>query len=384
MLSYLQPTNIEKVDEFTVKLYLDSPQIAVPENLTHYPALILDHRTFEGDWLKAPVGTGGFTMEEWAPEERARFKRREGYWQIGEDGKPLPYLDEVIHITTSALVAALSDGEIDAAMFMSPSDLEAIQQIPSIQVGAVASTQTVVMRMRVDLEPWSDVRVRNALKLCQDREKIMKVAYMGEGIVGPDCHVSPVHPEFCPMEPSKYDPEKAKALLAEAGYPDGLDVTLMAMNDFLYSLAYAETLQQDARAAGFRIEINAVPSGTYWEQWTEVDLGLTPWAHRPLAVMMLPLAYIADSEGKPVPWNETRWVDEEFQTLLTEAQGTLDLEARRKIMCQIQTIMVERGPVGIPYWMNMWTAFNPKFQGITAHPAHYMDDWVKVWYNPEA
>jgi peptide/nickel transport system substrate-binding protein len=250
LMSYLQPTNIEKVDDYTVRLHLDSAQIAVPENLTHYPALILDHRTFEGDWLKAPVGTGPFTMEEWAVEERAVFKARDGYWQMGADGKPLPYLDEVIHIQTGGFVAALSDGEIDAGQFMSPSDLEAIQAIPGIAIDAVASTQTAILRMRVDLEPWSDARVRNALKLCQDREKILKVAYMGEGVVGPDCHVSPVHPEFCPMDPSPYDPEQAKALLAEAGYADGLDVTIAVMNDYTYTLAYAETLQQDAKAAG--------------------------------------------------------------------------------------------------------------------------------------
>ncbi len=384
LMSYLQPTNIEKVDDHTVKLHLDSPQIAVPENLTHYPAFILDHRTFEGDWLKAPVGTGPFTMEEWAVEERAVFKARDGYWQMGVDGRPLPYLDEVIHIQTGGFVAALSDGEIDAGQFMSPSDLEAIQAIPGIAVDAIASTQTAILRMRVDLEPWSDARVRNALKLCQDRGKILKIAYMGEGVVGPDCHVSPVHPEFCPMDPSPYDPEQAKALLAEAGYADGLDVTLAVMNDYTYTLAYAETLQQDAKAAGFRIELNAMPSSTYWEQWTEVDLGITPWAHRPLAVMMLPLAYICDKDGNPVPWNETRWCDGEFEELLTKAQGTLDLEARRKIMCEIQTIMIERGPVGIPYWMNMWAAYNPKFQGISAHPTNYMDEWIKVWYNPEA
>lgn len=384
LMSYLQPTNIERVDDFTVRLHLDSAQIAVPENLTHYPALILDHRTFEGDWLKAPVGTGPFTLEEWAVDERARFKAREGYWQMGVDGKPLPYLDEVIHIATTGFVAGLSDGSIDAGQFMSPSDLEAIKAIPGITIGAVASTQTTVLRMRVDMDPWTDVRVRNALKLCQDREKILKVAYMGEGIVGPDCHVSPVHPEYCPIEPSAYNPEKAKALLDEAGFSDGLDVTLTVMNDFLYTLGFAETLQQDALPGGFRIQINAVPSSTYWEQWMDVDLGITPWAHRPLAVMMLPLAYIADSEGKPVPWNETRWVDKEFQDLLTQAQGTLDLEARRQLMCSIEAIMVDRGPVGIPYWMNMWAAHNPKFQGVTAHPTNYMDEWIKIWYNPEA
>jgi peptide/nickel transport system substrate-binding protein len=154
--------------------------------------------------------------------------------------------------------------------------------------------------------------------------------------------------------------------------------------DWLYVVSFAETLQQDARPAGFRIELNPVPASAYWDQWTEVDLGITPWNHRPLAVMMLPLAYIYDNEGEPVPWNETKWYDEEFQELLTQAQGTLDLEERRELMCDIQTIQMERGSIGIPYWMNKWSAYNPKFQGIKAHPTSTMDEWYKVWYNPEA
>ncbi|NIN63377.1 MAG: hypothetical protein GTO63_01395, partial [Anaerolineae bacterium] len=101
----------------------------------------------------------------------------------------------------------------------------------------------------------------------------------------------------------------------------------------------------------------------YWGLWTETAVGITTWAHRPLAVMVLPLAYIADSEGTPVPWNESRWVDDEFTELLQQAQGTLDVEARREIMADLQRIQQERGSIGIAWWVNFWAISNPGFQG---------------------
>ncbi|MBS3783700.1 MAG: ABC transporter substrate-binding protein, partial [Anaerolineae bacterium] len=70
MGSYLSPSGIEKVDDYTVKLHLDAAEIAVPEHLFHYPALVLNHRTFEGDFLKAPHGTGPYTLEEYSEGER--------------------------------------------------------------------------------------------------------------------------------------------------------------------------------------------------------------------------------------------------------------------------------------------------------------------------
>jgi peptide/nickel transport system substrate-binding protein len=388
LMNYLQPTGIEKKDDMTVVLHLDSPQIGVPEHLYHYPSPILDHRTFQGDWLENPVGTGPFTLEEWTVRERAVLKRRDGYWKNGADGKALPYLDEMSFIDlgddvdAAAITSAFTNGQIDAR-YPGVSEFLALRDVPGVEIAGVPSAATRVLRMRVDMEPWSDNRVRTALKLCQDKDKILKSAYFGEGIYGPDCHVSPAHPEFSPMEAAKYDPERAKALLAEAGYPDGLDVTLVApAGDDMQS--YAEVLKEDAEAGGFRINLDIVPQGNYWDVWTEVDLGITSWAHRPLAVMVLPLAYVCDKEGTPVPWNETRWCDDEFDTLLTTAMGTLDVEERRKIMAQIQTIQVERGSVGIPYWLNFWVAYNPKFKNVLAHPTNYTDMAAEVWYDPDA
>ena len=100
---------------------------------------------------------------------------------------------------------------------------------------------------------------------------------------------------------------------------------------------YAEVLKQDAAPAGLNIKIKTMPTSQYWEKWTEVPLGITPWTHRPLGTMILNLAYVADDKGKPVAWNETRWVDQEFSKLLAQANGTVDVEARRKIMCKLET-----------------------------------------------
>ena len=187
------------------------------------------------------------------------------------------------------------------------------------------------------------------------------------------------------MDPNPYSPDKAKALLAEAGYPDGLDVTITVGSGWSDVVSYAETLKQDAEAAGLRITINAIPNSAYWDVWTEADFAITPWTHRPLAVMVLPLAYTCDAEGVPVAWNESRWCDEEFDGLLTTAMGTLDLEERRKIMADIQRIQQDRGSIGIPYWMNSWIAYNPRLKGpMVAHPTRYNDKWTEVWIDEEA
>ena len=89
LMSYLQPANVEKVDDYTVKLHLDAPQIGVPEHLFHYPAMIVP-KTFEGDIIKQPVGTGPFLLEEYVETERCVLKRRPDYYRQGRTGSRCP------------------------------------------------------------------------------------------------------------------------------------------------------------------------------------------------------------------------------------------------------------------------------------------------------
>lgn len=373
--AYLEPGGIEKVNDHQFRLHLSRPEIAVPEHFFQYPGQVLNHRTFEGDMKMRPHGTGPFVIDTYREGEVCILKARRDYWQKGADGKPLPYLDAIRFIDMGGekapQIAALKSGDIDlidASDSPGPDIMMAVRNDGHIKVLPVTTATTRVLRMRVDLKPWDDNRVRMALKLCQHREKILALAYQGEGMQGHDFHVYPYHPEYCEKEVPAYDPQKARQLLQEAGHPNGITVNLAVASEWTDVVRYAEVLQQDAIPAGIRINIQTMTTSQYWEQWTEVGLGITPWTHRPLGTMALNLAYIADAEGNPVSWNESRWVDEEFSSLLAEAGGTLDVDARRQIFCKLQDIQMQRGSIGIAYWMNTWMCVNHKLQNAVAHP----------------
>jgi len=373
LLSYLDGMNsVEKVDDYTVKLHLSSPNIAVPEHLFHYPAIVL-HRDFEGDFIKQPVGTGAFTLEEYSEAERARFQRRTDYWRMGEDGDPLPYLDELVFISLDkdAGVAAMQSGQVDSLYQPRPSDWQALRDNTDFTVRSASTAQCYVVRVRVDHEPWDDNRVRTALKKCQDRAQILQLSYFGEGDLSIDAHAAPVHPDYCEKEIPAYDPEGAMALLQEYADEKGLtlplQVTLATKNDESEP-EIAQALKELAAPGGFDIALDITEPGGYWDRWTEVDLGITAWTHRPLATMVLPLAYTEEAIGN---WNETRWTDDEFATLLRQAEGTLDVDARRELMCNIEQIMQDRGPIGNSYWKSVWNITRTEFQNMEAHPTSY-------------
>jgi peptide/nickel transport system substrate-binding protein len=377
--SYLSSTGIEKTGPYQVRLHLKRPEIGLPEHFFHYPAFILNHRTFEGDFLKAPHGTGPYTLETYREAEIAVLQARNDYWQKGADGKPLPYLNGMsfIEVGTESVpqLAALKSGEVDMIDLSdagSPSVMLAARKDPDLLVKSVTTSQVRVLRMRTDQKPWTDNRVRQALKICQRRDKILKLAYFNEGSNGQDFHVYPGHPEYCDQPTPDYNPEKALSLLKDAGYPNGLRVELCAGSDWTDVMRFAEILKEDAKPAGFDIVIKAMPVSQYWEKWTELKLGITPWTHRPLGTMVLNLAYGLDDQGQPVAWNETKWVDNEFDQLLIEANGTLDVGRRKDIFCQLEKIQQERGSIGISFWQNLWMVTSRKLKGVEAHPNLYM------------
>jgi peptide/nickel transport system substrate-binding protein len=380
LMSYLSGIqDVEKVDDFHIRLHAQTGNIGVPEHLFHYPAIVL-HRSFEGDIVAQPLGTGAFLLDEYAEGERAVFSRRPDYWRMGADGQSLPYLDQIIYVSTDkdAGVAALQSGQVDSLYDPRPSDFQALKDVPGLNVQSVSTAQALILRMRVDVAPWDDVRVRNALKMSQDRQQILQLSYFGEGDLSIDAHVAPSHPEYAEKPIPAYDPDGARALLeeyaAEVGVELPLKVTLATKND-QNEPEIAQALQQLAQPAGFDITLDITEPAGYWDRWTEVDLGITSWTHRPLGTMVLSLAYIGDAIGA---WNETRWTDEEFETLLRQAEATLDVEDRRAIMSQLEDIMQDRGPIGNSYWKKVWNITHERFQNVIAHPTAY-DLLYEVW-----
>jgi peptide/nickel transport system substrate-binding protein len=373
-MNYLCKDGLEKVDDHTLRCNFSAPSIFLPEHLFHYAACVLP-KEFGGDITREPIGTGAFTMEEYVPGERCRLKARPDYWRMGADGKPLPYLDEIVMVQLgedrSADTAALQAGQVDAIIEPPVSVWEAFKDDPNVSVTSTPTAATRVLRVRVDQEPWTNNLVRQALKHCHNREKILSVALLNQGTIGNDSHVAPAQPEYIPIEPFPFDTEKSKALLKEAGYGNGITVDLAVTSDWPESLAYAQVLIEDAAAGGFTINLNPMPASQYWDGWTEFNMGITWWAHRPLAPMVLAQAYIRDAEGNPVPWNETRWLDDEFEELLHQSQGQLNRDDRRQTIGKIEEIMKERGPVCIPFFINVWKINSKKIHGVDPSPEEF-------------
>jgi peptide/nickel transport system substrate-binding protein len=375
----LSDNGVEKVNDYQVKLHLNKPDISVPFYLTEARGTIVNSRTFEGDILKAPHGTGPYLLEYYAAGERVSFKRRNDYWQKGVDGDSMPYLDGLEFIDMGSegapKMAAIRSGDIDCIDLTDVGGVEyysALKEVDGITTLPSPSGYCNVMRMRADIKPFDDERVRLALKLCQHREKILGLAYYGQGLLGHDTHIFPKAAAYCKKPIPKYDPERAKALLKQAGYPNGVDITMNIPGDVTEIVRFGEILQEDAAQAGFRMKLETMPSSQYWEKWTEVGLGVTAWAHRDSDTQVFNQAYTVDEDGKPVPWNESRWVDQEFIGLLKQANGTLDVDQRRKILCKLEDIQMTRGTVGISYFANGWFCVRSNVKGININPQRRM------------
>jgi len=380
-MSYMDSTGVEKTDDYTVTLHLNSPTIFLPDNLAQYQAAIVP-ATFGGDITKEPIGTGPFTMVEYVATERARLKARPDYWQMGKDGKPLPYLDEIVMVMLgedqAAYVSALQSGQVDTICEPTVATWEAVKDDDRFTVVSTPTSATRVLRVRVDQDPWTNNDVRTALKYCHNREKILALALQNQGIIGNDSHVCEANPEYSPLDPYPFDPEKSKSLLASAGYPDGLTVELCVASDWPESMAYAQALKEDAAAGGFTINLKTMPASEYWNGWTDFNMGITWWAHRTQALITLGLAYTADETGKPGAWNESHWVDSEFTEILNKATGTLDLDARKALTLQLEKIQKERGSICTPFFMNVWKIYTTNVHDIEPSPDEYAI-FIETW-----
>ncbi len=373
-MSYMDGSGVEKTDKYTVTLHLKNPTIFLPDNLGQYQAAIVP-ATFGGDITKEPIGTGPFTMVEYVTTERAHLKARTDYWQMGVDGKPLPYLDEIVMVMLgedqAAYVSALQSGQVDTILEPTVSTWEAVKDDTHFTIVSTPTAATRVLRLRVDQDPWTKNEVRQALKYCHNREKILALALQGQGIIGNDSHVCQANPEYSDLAPLPFDTAKSKALLAQAGYPDGVTIELTVASDWPESMAYAQALKEDALAGGFTINLKTMPASEYWNGWTDFNMGITWWSHRTQALITLGLAYTGDADGKPGAWNESHWVDAEFSQILTTATGTLDLAARKALTLQLEKIQQDRGSICTPFFMNVWKIYTTKVHGVEPSPDEY-------------
>ena len=361
---------IEKVDDHTVRLNAKAPQLAVPEHFFHYPLMIM-HPSSEGKFPGVgSIGTGWAKMTEYDLGKKCVVTKNPGYWH--GDGA----LDSVEYIDhgddPAAAMGAVAAKQVDGIWDVDTSQLAALQKIDRIQLYQSATAQTGVARMQPIHDTFKDARVRKAMRLAIDPEKVLQISYGGNGVPAEHHHVCPIHPEYAKLPFMKQDIAAAKKLLAEAGVPDGFETEINCIKDPDWESKAVTVMAGMWKKIGVKVKVNVLPAAQYWEIWNANTnpFAFTAWTHRPLGVMVLGLAYRTG-----VPWNESFWSNAKFDELLTKAEGLLDVDKRREVVKEIETLMQEEGPIVQPLWRSVFAAMDKKVKGFKAHPTSYIFPW---------
>ncbi len=314
-------------------------------------------------------GTGPFVLEslDANPGGRAALVKNANYWKPGQ-----PLLDRVefVFITEpTTQVDALRSGQVDFIFKISPDLVSLLETEPGITLLQKATNQHPVIRLRTDVGPGQDVRVRQAFKLATDRAALNDAVLQGRGIIGNNDPIGPGFGVFFndQIEDVGYDPAAACALLAEAGYPEGLRMTLQTIRVLGY-VQLAEVLQIQWREGCIDVDIVANEESFYYSDdnpnnWLQAELGITGWGDRPIPQGYLAQAYISDGI-----YNETHWSDPELDQLIREAGVTADTARRVELYHRIAEIFAERGPIIVPWFAPIFGAVGPGVEGLDMAP----------------
>jgi peptide/nickel transport system substrate-binding protein len=321
---------ITKVDDLTVDVRFNTPNSVLIENLASVGRAAVVPSDFDPE---NPIGSGPFAYESFTPGERSVFVRNDDYW--GDLAK-VETLEIISMDDADARVNSLLSGQADI-----------VEGIPTGQVGQVEESANLlqsegglalVFTMRTDTPPFDDNRVRRAIRLVADRQQMVDTVLAGRGVVGNDL-LGRLEP--CgsgDVEQIERDVEQAKALLAEAGYPDGLTVELSAADLAPGLMDAAQVLAQQAKDAGIEITVNRLDNGAFldnWGEWTFATDYYSEWA------AFSPYASSAMITEARVPI--TRFNNAEFDALYSDLLSTTEPSERCAMINEMQSIIHEEG-----------------------------------------
>lgn len=347
---------IETPDSATVVFQLDQSHADFPVLLVDYSARIIPENS--GDSIATTgIGTGPFKLETFNPEGTTVLLANDAYWR----GAPGLAAIELIAIADAeARSAAAQAGQVDMLLGTTATQASLFVDNPEFVIQSFPTGEWYTLVMRTDTAPFDDVRVRKAIRLVADRQAIIDLVLDGQGTVACDTPVAPIDAYYlattCPQ-----DIEQAKSLLAEAGYSEGLDVTLFTSDLESWMIPLAEVYQQQAAAAKINVTLEVIPADSYFsELWLKAPFYPSFWRERP-ADLILNLLWRSTAE-----WNESYFQNPAFDQLLDKARQALDFEERRQLYHQAQQILFEESGNLIPFYVNLAHVHRADVTGIEA------------------
>jgi len=374
---------IEKVDDYTVRFQLKQPDVIFVRNLAMSFASVLSaeyaaqlsaaHR--EADINQLPVGTGPFVFRSYQKDALIRYDANPDYWRP-EDVK-LAHLVFSITPDPGVRIQKLASGECQVSAFPRPADLDVVKRNPDLTLVSGVGFNVGFVAYNTQHTPLDRVEVRRALDMAIDKPAIIKAVFAGNATVATN-----------PMPPSQwsydkqlndapFDPAKAKALLAQAGFPHGFDISLWAMpvqrpyNPNAQLMA--QFIQQDWANIGVRAKIVSYEWGEYnrrAKQGGEHDAILYGWS---------------GDNGDPDNWlgtllgceavngsNFSHWCYKPFNDLVDKGRVTSDQAGRVKAYTEAQEIFAQQLPFSPIAHSTVYQPTTKKVIGMKIEPLGYL------------
>ena len=359
--SLLGPEGVVKTGPYTVQFRLKSPNAALPwlVSQTTYQAIIQPAAIAAkpGTWVASGmIGTGAFRLRSYVPNRRAQLVRFPRYWG---GNPPLDGLTLTFYEGSAPMVLALRAGQIDLAQQLSPQEARPFRKNARYRVYTAPTSHHTMFGLRVDREPFRDVRVRRALALAINRPDIIERVLLGAGTLGND---SPLWSRFPSTDRSirqrKRNLAIAKALLQAAGEPSP-KFTITTWNGIELP-DYASAVQAMGREAGFDIDLEVMSYDDYYGGGADY-YATTPWINRPATMTEygaagVPNRYLTAAYMSDGIWNAAHYKNDAFDAAARTFLAAPDLKGQRAATKKLAGILLRDTPVITTYFNTYVTA----------------------------
>jgi peptide/nickel transport system substrate-binding protein len=366
---YAAISEVNVIDPMTVEIKLSEPNGNMIFNLAWGDAVIVAPESIEGI-KQMPIGTGAFKFDNWTQGDKIELSRNPDYWGTPANLSKATF--KFISDPTAAFAAMMAE-DVDAfSGFPAPENLPQFAADPRFQVLKGNTEGETILAMNNKKPPLDNVKVREAIAHAIDRQAIIDGAMFGYGTpIG--THFAPHHPDYVDLlSNSPHDPDKARALLAEAGFADGFTTTLK-LPPPSYARRGGEIIASQLREVGIETEITNLE----WAQWieevfTNKDFGLSIVSHTEpmdIGIYANPEYYF-------------QYDNPDFQALMETLNATTDPAMRSELLGQAQTIISEDYVNGYLFELAVATVAKAGIEGLWVNqPTAAVDLTGVSWSN---
>lgn len=359
----------------SVVLTTSTPNADLPYLMADYHLMIQPNGGMDDP--TSGIFSGPYKIVDNEPGVRHTFEKYDGYWD-GSVGH-FASIELLVINDATARNAALQSGQVQMVNRVPPSVAGLLGRAPNVTVESTAGRGHYVFIMHCNTAPFDNVDLRMALKLAINRQDMVDRILRGYGSVGNDMPINASYPLFDAEIPQReYDPDQARFHLQRSGHSGPIDFRV-AEGAFSGAIDAAQLFQESAAAAGIELNIIREPDDGYWSNvWNVQPFCASYWGGRPVQDQMYSTAYLSTAD-----WNDTKFYNERFDSLLLEARGELDLARRKTLYSEMGTIVRDEGGLINPMFNDFVDAYNSSMiTGWATNPAAELMDGlaaVNMW-----